>query len=69
MTLLVLPLALTQNYILYNYQKKVFKKLDLRIRKNSLGFMIYVLFYQIIMSPISVAGYMQELTSTRRIWK
>ncbi|MFL2094889.1 glycosyltransferase family 2 protein [Marinilactibacillus psychrotolerans] len=32
MTLLVLPLALLQNYILYVYQKKVFKELNLSIR-------------------------------------
>lgn len=69
MTLLVLPLAMIQNYILYQYQRRVFKDLDLRIRKNKFGFVIYVLFYQIIMSPVSVVGYFQEIFSVNRVWK
>jgi poly-beta-1,6-N-acetyl-D-glucosamine synthase len=69
MTLLVLPLALIQNFILYQYQRGVFRDLDLRIRKNKFGFVIYVLFYQIIMSPVSVVGYFQEIFSTSRVWK
>jgi poly-beta-1,6-N-acetyl-D-glucosamine synthase len=69
MTLLVLPLAMMQNYILYNYQKGVFKELNLNIRKNKIAFVLYVMFYQIIMSPISVAGYVQELFSFNRVWK
>jgi poly-beta-1,6-N-acetyl-D-glucosamine synthase len=58
-----------QNYILYSYQKGVFKELNLNIRKNKVAFVLYVMFYQIIMSPISVAGYVQELFSFNRVWK
>ncbi|AOT69674.1 glycosyltransferase family 2 protein [Geosporobacter ferrireducens] len=68
-TLLVLPLAMIVNYILYHYQKKVFKTLGLRIRKNAFGFIAYVLFYQMLMSPISVWGYFQEIFRSKRIWK
>jgi biofilm PGA synthesis N-glycosyltransferase PgaC len=68
-TLFVLPLALLSNYVLYRYQKGVFRELDLRIRKNWVGFLVYVLFYQIIMSPVSVWGYIQELLQLRRVWK
>jgi len=69
MTLLVLPLAIIQNYILYSHQVKVFKTNNLIIRKNKIGFLFYMLFYQIIMSPISVYGYIQEFLSLRRTWK
>lgn len=68
-TLWVLPLALLQNYILYCYQKKVFRTLNLRVRQNIFGFIIYVLFYQVIMSPISVLGYIQEAFKMSRVWK
>ena len=68
-TLFVVPLALVQNYILYNYQREVFRKLDLRIRRNHLGFGLYVLVYQMLMSPMSVIGYCQELLMLRRKWK
>ncbi len=69
MTLFVLPLALMQNFILYRYQRFVFRKLDLKIRRNRLGFIAYVLFYQMLMSPMSVLGYMQELFFLKRVWK
>ncbi|SFK42927.1 biofilm PGA synthesis N-glycosyltransferase PgaC [Marinilactibacillus piezotolerans] len=69
MTLLVLPLALLQNYILYVYQKKVFKELNLSIRKNRFGFIIFVLCYQLIMSPISIMGYSHEIFAKKRVWK
>ena len=70
LTLLVLPLALIQNYILYKYQKNnVFNILNLKIRKNKLGYVYYLLFYQMMMSPISVYGYIEESLNVRRIWK
>jgi biofilm PGA synthesis N-glycosyltransferase PgaC len=68
-TLFVVPLALLQNYILYSYQRGVFRKLDLRIRSNHLGFVLYVLLYQMLMSPMSVTGYCQEILMLRRKWK
>jgi biofilm PGA synthesis N-glycosyltransferase PgaC len=68
-TLFVLPLAIIQNYILYRFQKKVFSKLHLRIRNNILGYIVYILCYQMLMSPISVIGYLQELLRFRRVWK
>lgn len=68
MTLLVLPLTLLTNLILYRHQRWVFKTLNLRVRKNILGFIAYVLFYQIIMSPISVAGYLKEVFHRKRVW-
>lgn len=69
MTLLVLPLTLISYSILYSYQIYVFRHLNLKIRKNKLGFIIFVLFYQMIMSPISVWGYLQEFLMLKRIWK
>lgn len=68
-TLFVLPLALLQNYILYRYQRGIFRRLDLKIRRNHFGFVAFVLFYQMLMSPISVWGYLQETFRLRRVWK
>ena len=67
--LFVLPLALLTNYAMYHFQRKVFRRLDLKIRKNIFGFFVYVLTYQMLMSPISVWGYAQELFKLRRVWK
>ncbi|MFL2096948.1 glycosyltransferase family 2 protein [Marinilactibacillus psychrotolerans] len=46
MTLLILPLALLQNYILYVYQKKVFKELNLSIRKKQ----VWIYYFCIVLS-------------------
>lgn len=70
MTLLVLPLTLISYSILYFYQKnQVFKPLNLKIRKNLIGFIFFILGYQLIMSPVSVYGYFQEIFKVKRNWK
>lgn len=69
MTILVLPLTLLSYYLLYIFQKSVFQKLNLRIRKNILGFWLFVLCYQMILSPVSVWGYIQEVLLLKRVWK
>lgn len=68
-TLFVLPLNIGVSLIMYNYQLRVFGHLDLRVRKNRLGFFAYVLIYQLISSPVSLWGYVQELFQTRRVWR
>ena len=69
-TLAVLPLTLLVNAILYRYQRRrVFNLLGLRVRRNAFGFLAFVLTYQVLMSPVAVAGYTQELLGLRRRWK
>jgi poly-beta-1,6-N-acetyl-D-glucosamine synthase len=68
-TLFVLPVTLLSYFILYRYQKGIFTELGLRVRKNKIGFILYVLFYQMIMSPVSVWGYIQEVFHLQRVWK
>jgi poly-beta-1,6-N-acetyl-D-glucosamine synthase len=69
-TLAVLPLTLVVNLILYRFQRRrVFNLLGLRVRRNTMGFVGFVLAYQMLMSPIAVAGYGQELLGLRRRWK
>lgn len=69
MTLLVLPLTFLSYYIIYLYQKYIFRSLNLKIRKNKIGFLLFVLCYQIIMSPVSLWGYIEEVFKLDRIWK
>jgi poly-beta-1,6-N-acetyl-D-glucosamine synthase len=69
-TLAVLPLTLIVNLILYRFQRRrVFNLLGLRVRRNAVGFIGFVLTYQMLMSPIAVVGYGQELLGLRRRWK
>ena len=68
-TLLVLPLNLGLSYGMYLFQWRVFDELGLRIRRNRLGFAAYFLLYQLLMSPVAVWGYIQELLHLRRVWR
>lgn len=69
-TVLVLPLTMLVNWLLYRFQRRqVFDRLGLRVRRNLGGFVAYVLVYQLVMSPVAVMGYAQELLGLRRRWK
>src|SRR3989449_5033379 len=68
MTAAVLPISLMIALTMYLRQRAVFRALDLRVRRNLAGFLLYVLAYQLLMSPISVSGYAAELVRSRRVW-
>lgn len=70
MTILVLSLTLISFGLLYLYQKRlVFSPLKLKIRNNYTGFILFILSYQMIMSPVSTFGYVQEFFKLERKWK
>lgn len=68
MALLVLPLNVCLSLIMLHMSRKSFEEIGLDVRRNRLGFLGYLLMYQLFMSPVSVAGYAQELFGTRRHW-
>ncbi len=68
MTLLVLPLNVCLSLIMLRLSRKSFDELGLEVRRNRLGFIGYLFTYQLFMSPVSVAGYAQELFGARRRW-
>lgn len=61
MTVLLLPLALLVNIVMFYKERSIFKDYDLNIRKNILGAIMYSLFYQIIMCPATISGYWKEI--------
>jgi len=68
LTLFVLPLAFLIVFLLYRKQRKVFDEVDLKVRRNLWGFVVYMIVYQAIMSPVCVAGYFQEIAGARKRW-
>ncbi len=68
MTLAVLPLNVCLSLIMFRLSRSSFDEVGLKVRRNRLGFLGYLLTYQLFMSPISVAGYAQELFGARRRW-
>jgi biofilm PGA synthesis N-glycosyltransferase PgaC len=68
MTLMLVPLALLMSLVMYARQLRTFRARGLRVRSNLLGFVGYLMAYQIILSPASLAGYFAELLGRRKSW-
>lgn len=68
MTLAVLPLNLLLAGIMFHFSRRSFEEVGLKVRRNRLGYLGYLLTYQLFMSPVSVAGYVQELFGATRRW-
>jgi len=68
MTLAVLPLNLVIAGTMYHRQRRSFGHAGLRVRQDLVGFFAYLLLYQLVMSPVSVAGYAEEIFRVARRW-
>lgn len=68
MTVVVLPLALTVNTIMFVHQRRIFRLHGLKVRRNLRGFLFYMLIYQLMMAPASVLGYLSEIFNARKAW-
>ena len=68
MTLYLLPLMILINTIMFVHQRHIFSRYGLRVRKNSLGLLLYMLCYQLIMAPASLSGYLSELVNANKSW-
>jgi len=67
-TLLLLPLALIWNGVIFRIQRNMFRTNGLHVRRNIAGLLFYVLVYAIIMQPMCLWGYVSELTGQRKKW-
>lgn len=68
LTLLLLPLALVWNGVIFVIQRRMFRAQGLKVRKNVTGLLFYILVYAIVMQPICLYGYLSELTGQRKKW-
>lgn len=68
MTLLVLPMAMVVNGIMYRIQSGMFTEQGLKVRRNVLGFILYTLFYGLVLQPACVVGYAQEFITRGKRW-
>ena len=67
-TLLVMPLAILVNYVMFRIQRKMFIEQNLKVRKNIFGFIYYALLYGLILQPACVIGYIKEIFSFNKTW-
>lgn len=68
MTLAVLPLNALITMVMYRRQRDALENVGLSLRRNFIGFISYFFLYQLIMSPISTYGYLEELLRRRKKW-
>ena len=68
MTLLVLPLAMLWNIVIFSVQTRMFKRQDLQVRRNVSGFLFYSVGYTMLLQPVCVLGYAAELLRLRKTW-
>ena len=68
MTLILLPMALLMNSVMYRIEEKMFAEQHLRVRRNTLGFFLYILPYSCILQPAAVWGYITEIFGTKKTW-
>lgn len=68
MTLLVLPLAVLVNLLMYMKQLAIFRRYGLAVRRNILGAIVFTLAYQAVLAPASLAGYLAEMVGMRKKW-
>lgn len=67
-TLLVLPLAALWNLVIYRIQTRMLRREQIEMGKSLSGFILYVLIYPLLMQPVSMWGYVAELTGGRKQW-
>jgi len=68
-TLAVLPITLLVYGGLRTFQSRhVFGSLNLVVRRNRFGYVAFLLGYQVLCSPASLAGYAQHIVGARRRW-
>src|SRR6476661_494124 len=69
-TLAVLPITLLVYGGLRRYQRRrIFAPLHLNVRHNRVGYLAFILGYQLLCTTASLAGYAQEIAGARRRWK
>jgi biofilm PGA synthesis N-glycosyltransferase PgaC len=68
MTLVLLPMALVMNFLMFHIGAGMFARQGLRVRRNVRGFLIYALAYSAILQPACVWGYLSEVLGLRKTW-
>ena len=67
-TLLVLPLTVLWNVVIYRIQTRMLKRQDIEMKRSIWGFILYAFIYPLFMQPVSVWGYVSELFGRKKQW-
>lgn len=67
-TLLVLPLAALWNLVIFRIQMRMLRRAGIEMERSLTGFAAFALAYPLLMQPVSLWGYVAELTGRRKEW-
>ncbi|MET1111872.1 MAG: glycosyltransferase [Allosphingosinicella sp.] len=67
-TLLVLPLAALWNLVIFRIQMRMLRRAGIEMKRSWAGFAAFALAYPLLMQPVSLWGYVAELTGRRKEW-
>lgn len=68
LTLILLPMAMLMNLLMYRLESTMFREQGLRVRRNPSGLLLYTFAYSLVLQPASVAGQFSELLGLRKTW-
>jgi biofilm PGA synthesis N-glycosyltransferase PgaC len=67
-TLLVLPLAVLWNLIIFRIQTRMLRRAGIRMERSLGGFVVFALAYPLLMQPVSLWGYAAEMSGRKKEW-
>jgi biofilm PGA synthesis N-glycosyltransferase PgaC len=67
-TLLVLPLAALWNLVIFRIQMRMLRRAGIEMKRSLAGFAAFALAYPLVMQPVSLWGYVAELSGRRKEW-
>ncbi len=67
-TLLTLPLAALWNLVIFRIQNRMFREQGLKVRRNFKALGLYIVFYAVLMQPVSLWGYLSEIIGRKKKW-
>jgi poly-beta-1,6-N-acetyl-D-glucosamine synthase len=68
MTLLLIPIAIVLNSVMFNRQRRIFEEYGLKVRRNAAGMIVFTLAYQLFLTPATLCGYAAEVLQRRKTW-
>jgi biofilm PGA synthesis N-glycosyltransferase PgaC len=68
LTMLLIPMMVIGTAVYFRFENDIFKTHGLSVRKNPIGLVGYLLFYQLLMTTASMAGYLSEVTNRSKNW-
>lgn len=68
LTIILLPMAITLNYLIYRKHVKTFEEMGLKVRKNYIGYVLFVICNQLIIVPACLKGYIDEVLNVKKTW-